>query len=87
MSNTYINFKSIYEEGLKGCDMSVTAFVGGEHGHCIQLTTKNDFVCLAENQIKDLIDALQARLDMKITATGWEDLPESIPKTTPGGRQ
>ena len=40
----------------------VTAFVGGEYGACIQLTTDNDYFTLTEEQVKELINVMQKRL-------------------------
>ena len=40
----------------------VTAFIGGEHGACIQLTTDNDYFTLTEKQVNELILVLLKRL-------------------------
>jgi hypothetical protein len=41
----------------------VTAFVAGDYGAGIQLTIQQgDYICLSENQIKDLIFVLKKRL-------------------------
>jgi hypothetical protein len=40
----------------------VTAFMGGKHGSCIQLTTDNDYFTLTEKQVAELIGVLQKRL-------------------------
>ena len=41
----------------------VTAFVGGEYGACIQLTTDNDYFTLTEEQVFELIIVLLKRLN------------------------
>ena len=41
----------------------VTAFVGGEYGACIQLTTDKDYFTLTEEQVKELINVMQKRLN------------------------
>ena len=79
MSNTYAKFHPIeWTESTFGqmSTLDVTAFVGGEHGHCIQLTMRNDYITLSELQIKELIKVLQARLDGTVTATGCEEMGE-----------
>lgn len=82
MSNNYATIISMPMEGAEKfiSNLEVTAFVGGEYGRCIQLTTKNDIVCLSERQISDLIRCLRCRLNNKITATGTEELGEFRPQ-------
>lgn len=76
MSRTIRIYRSIIPEDTRGpgpsSSMYVTAYVGGKYGSCIQLTTENDHVCLAENQVRDLITILQARLELAegFNATG-----------------
>lgn len=66
MSNNLRTYVGIdVEKGTFGnpsYSMDVTAYVGGPHGRCIQLTMNDKYICLAENQVKDLIDVLMKRL-------------------------
>jgi len=43
--------------------MMVTAFCGGKFGDAVQITIDGVYCGLAENQVKDLILTLQARID------------------------
>jgi hypothetical protein len=42
--------------------MNVTAFVGGEYGYSVQFTIRDKYCALSENQVRDLIVALQKRV-------------------------
>ncbi len=69
----------------KNRELYVTAFVAGEYGAGIQFTTgKNDYCCLSENQIKDLIKVLENRLKRKrgYRATDWGEGKEVHPEIT-----
>lgn len=81
MSNNYATFFSLKMNGAEKyiSNLELTAYMGGEDGRCIQLTTKTDIVCLSEKQIGDLISCLQARLNNKVTSTGDENLGEFKP--------
>lgn len=65
MSNTIRRYKTIdYFERAK--DLEVTAFVGGEeYGHCIQFTIGDEYACLSEIQLLDLIEVIAKRLALK----------------------
>lgn len=79
MSNTYAKFHPIeWKKSTFGkiSTIDLTAFVGGEHGFCIQITMQNDYITLSEKQVKELIKCLQARLDGTVTATGSEEMGE-----------
>ena len=83
MSNTYAKFYTIpVEKGTYGTpsDMDVTAYMGGNHGKCIQLTMREDYVSLSENQVKELIKVLQARIDGTVTSTGSEEMGDYYPE-------
>jgi hypothetical protein len=51
------------EMGEQSNRLIVTAFIGGEHGACIQLTTDKDYFTLTENQVLELITVLLKRLN------------------------
>ena len=51
------------EMGEQSRRLIVTAFVGGEYGACIQLTTDKDYFTLTEEQVKELINVMQKRLN------------------------
>ncbi len=73
MSNDYAIFNTQSMKGAFPTDMTVTAYIG-KSGKNIQLTLRNDFICLDKTQVDNLIKVLQARLDGKVTATGSEDM-------------
>ena len=50
------------EMGEQSNRLIVTAFIGGEHGACIQLTMDNDCFTLTEQQARELIVVMQKRL-------------------------
>jgi hypothetical protein len=58
----------------QGTSLELTAFLGGEEGHCIQFTINGSYCCLSEKQIIDLIITLVNRIRCKTgyTATGEE---------------
>ena len=51
------------EMGEQSRRLIVTAFVGGEYGACIQLTTDKDYFTLTEEQVKELINVMRKRLN------------------------
>lgn len=61
MSNNLRNYTSLDLGASPHC-MSVTAFVGGSYGHGVQFTIGANYCALAENQVRDLISALQRRV-------------------------
>jgi len=62
--------------------MHMTAYMGGPHGKCIQLTFGDQYFCLAENQVKELIDVLMKRLYCYpgYSATDWGEAKEFWPE-------
>ena len=69
----------------KGKDeLNVTAYVGG-----VQFTIGGKYCALSGTQVKDLIFALQARLDGRFgfTATGIEIFPEDEPIEVESGEK
>lgn|SRR5574337_812598 len=83
MSNSYAKFYTIQvQKGTFGTpsNMDVTAYMGGKHGQCIQLTMSEDYICLSENQVRELIKVLQARIDGTVTSTGCEKMGEYYPE-------
>ena len=62
MSNNLGEFGSFDWQSSRSSDMSVTAFVGGKHGRCIQITIAGWYCALAENQVRRLATMLQKRL-------------------------
>jgi hypothetical protein len=85
MSNTVRQYKTFAQMGDSympdASPVSVTAFIGGKYGKCVQLTTRNDYACLSEKQVKDLIKVLQWRLKGKkgYAATDWGEEKEVDP--------
>ena len=61
MSNNLRIYKSL-DVGGSSNNMDVTAFVGGEYGYSAQFTIGDKYCALAENQVRDLITALQKRV-------------------------
>lgn len=81
MSNGFAEFISDLDyDQEQARDMGVGAFIGD--GKAIQLTLganwkaegKHTYICLTEFQVRKLIECLQARLDGKVTATGFEEM-------------
>lgn len=69
-------------------DLDLTAFVGGEWGRCVQFTMRNDWCCLSEKQVEDLIKVLKARLAGRkgFQATEWGEGKVIEPKRVRHGR-
>jgi hypothetical protein len=73
MSQDIRHYETANDWLLKQSDVSLTATVGGDkYGHSIQFTTENDFFVLSEEQLRDLLDVIQKRLNLEdgYTATG-----------------
>lgn len=73
MSKTLREYPSLDLGGDYSHDMSITAFVGGLHGSSVQFTIGGLYCALAENQVRDLRDALTKRLLSRkgYRATEW----------------
>jgi len=66
MSNNIRRYKTIDKHFKRAEDLELTAFVGGEKfGHCIQFTIGDEYACLSEIQLLDLIEVIAKRLALK----------------------
>jgi len=66
MSNSIRRYKTINNHFERAKDLELTAFVGGEKfGHCIQFTIGDEYACLSEIQLIDLIETITKRLALK----------------------
>jgi len=86
MSNHYATIISNIKDGFpdESRHLYVNAFMGKldakhQSRYWIQLTTDKDYITLSPKQIMDLINILQARLDGKVTSTGFENMGEFYP--------
>jgi hypothetical protein len=61
MSNTIRSYPCL-AHFAKGREMSVTATMQGKWGHAVQFTINGEYAVLAENQVRDLISALEKRI-------------------------
>lgn len=62
MSNTIREYEASIENFPDAKNLSVTATMQGNYGSGVQMTIGNEYIVLAENQVKDLIKILQKRL-------------------------
>lgn len=69
MSNTLMEIETEYSKQDMGQGlsqrMSVTAFVGRNWGRSIQITLENEYFCMTQKQVKNLISVLEKRLACK----------------------
>jgi hypothetical protein len=65
MSKTIREYRSIVDDFPNSSSMIVTSTSQGKYGCGVQLTLDNDYIVLAENQVKDLILILRDRINCK----------------------
>lgn len=82
MSNTMREYKAGLAHFPDAKNMAITATMQGEWGKAVQFTVGNEYIVLAENQVKDLIDILKKRIkcDKGFSATDWSNTEIVIPK-------
>jgi len=79
MNNNLKRYSTIRDGFSKASDLNVGAFVGGKYGKAIQFTIGNEYACLSEKQLVDLVGLILMRIDCEEGYSATDgDLDESM---------